>query len=135
MARNDPQVNIRLPVDLKERLEAAALGNQRSFKAEIVGRLEAYDAIWEQMRELVSERDKMEGELAATKDAMEQLDLATGQIVANHELTKSLRASVKALDSALRSEQQITDRLISLLRTRLGATDEEISAATKGDDD
>lgn len=135
MARNDPQVNVRLPVELKERLESAALSNQRSFRAEIVGRLEAYDAIWEQMRELVSERDKMEGELAATKDAMEQLDIATGQIVANHELTKSLKASVKALDSALRSEQQITDRLISLLRTRLGATDEDIFAATKGDDD
>lgn len=40
MSRNDPQVNIRLPVDLKERLEAAALQNQRSFKAEIVSRLE-----------------------------------------------------------------------------------------------
>lgn len=40
MARNDPQVNIRLPADLKQRVEAAALRNQRSFKAEIVHALE-----------------------------------------------------------------------------------------------
>lgn len=40
MARNDPQVNLRLPAVLKERLEETASANQRSFKAEIVARLE-----------------------------------------------------------------------------------------------
>lgn len=40
MSRNDPQINVRLPVELKERLEAAAVDSHRSFKAEIVARLE-----------------------------------------------------------------------------------------------
>lgn len=40
MARTDPQVNIRLPAELLQRLEVAAAENQRAFKAEIVARLE-----------------------------------------------------------------------------------------------
>lgn len=40
MARNDPQMNIRLPLDLKERIEAAAKAGNRSMNAEIVSRLE-----------------------------------------------------------------------------------------------
>ena len=41
MARTDPQVNIRLPAELLQRLEVAAAENQRAFKAEIVARLES----------------------------------------------------------------------------------------------
>lgn len=39
MARNEPQVNLRMPADLKEELEKAALENGRSLTAEIVLRL------------------------------------------------------------------------------------------------
>lgn len=39
MARNEPQVNLRMPADLKEELEKAALDNGRSLTAEIVLRL------------------------------------------------------------------------------------------------
>lgn len=41
MARNDPQVNLRMPADLKERLDAAAQENKRSLTAEVVERLES----------------------------------------------------------------------------------------------
>jgi hypothetical protein len=41
MARTDPQINIRLPLALKERLGVAARANQRTMNAEIVQRLEA----------------------------------------------------------------------------------------------
>jgi predicted DNA-binding protein len=41
MARTDPQMNIRLPFELKERLGAAARANTRTMNAEIVNRLEA----------------------------------------------------------------------------------------------
>jgi predicted DNA-binding protein len=45
MARNDPQVNLRMPADLKDRLDAAASENKRSLTAEIVSRLEkSWDA-------------------------------------------------------------------------------------------
>ena len=41
MARNDPQFRIRLPEDLKSRVDEAALENSRSLNAEIVYRLSA----------------------------------------------------------------------------------------------
>jgi hypothetical protein len=40
MARSDPQVNLRLPALLKERLEAASAKSGRSVNAEIVQRLD-----------------------------------------------------------------------------------------------
>lgn len=39
MARTDPQLNIRLPADLKEKLERVAKMSGRSVTAEIVKRL------------------------------------------------------------------------------------------------
>jgi len=41
MARTDPQINIRLPAELKARVEAAMEWSGRSLTAEIVQRLEA----------------------------------------------------------------------------------------------
>lgn len=41
MAREDPQLKLRLPVELKARIEAAASTSGRSINAEIVQRLEA----------------------------------------------------------------------------------------------
>ena len=40
MSREDPPLRIRLPKDLKERVQALAEGNRRSMNAEIVARLE-----------------------------------------------------------------------------------------------
>lgn len=40
MSRTDPQVNFRLPAELKEQLEESARKNMRSVTAEIVSRLE-----------------------------------------------------------------------------------------------
>jgi len=41
MSRTDPQVNIRIPADLLQRVAADATANKRSTTAEIVARLEA----------------------------------------------------------------------------------------------
>lgn len=41
MAREDPQMKIRFPVDLKDRIEESAKNNARTMNAEIVSRLEA----------------------------------------------------------------------------------------------
>jgi uncharacterized protein (DUF1778 family) len=41
MAREQPQVNLRLPAELKARLEEAAAANGRSLTAEMVYRLQA----------------------------------------------------------------------------------------------
>lgn len=40
MARTDPQANLRIPADLKARLEDAARDSRRSLNAEIVARLQ-----------------------------------------------------------------------------------------------
>lgn len=40
MARNDPQMNLRVPMELKEKIEKAALENGRTITAEAVHRLE-----------------------------------------------------------------------------------------------
>jgi len=46
MARTDPQVNFRMPADLKERLEEAAKKHGRSVTQEIIQRLERSFALW-----------------------------------------------------------------------------------------
>ncbi|WP_158807988.1 Arc family DNA-binding protein [Beijerinckia sp. L45] len=71
MARSDPQINIRIPAELKEQIEAAAAENKRSMIAEIVARLEQSfsgqalqpldtdvlkDAVKEAFREMFPER-------------------------------------------------------------------------------
>ena len=38
MARSDPQMNFRIPVELKEQLELAAKDNNRSLTAELINR-------------------------------------------------------------------------------------------------
>ena len=45
MARSDPQVNLRIPEELKQSLEAAAQKSGRSLTAEIVMRLKASFAV------------------------------------------------------------------------------------------
>ena len=40
MARNDPQMNLRVPMELKEKIEKSALDNGRTITAEAVHRLE-----------------------------------------------------------------------------------------------
>lgn len=40
MARNDPQMNLRVPMELKEKIEKAAFQNGRTITAEAIQRLE-----------------------------------------------------------------------------------------------
>lgn len=40
MARNDPQMNLRVPMELKERIEKSAFENGRTITSEAVYRLE-----------------------------------------------------------------------------------------------
>lgn len=41
MARSDPQLNFRIPAELREKLDAAAASNKRSLTSELIARLEA----------------------------------------------------------------------------------------------
>jgi hypothetical protein len=40
MARSDPQLNFRIPVELRDKLDAAARENNRSLTGELIARLE-----------------------------------------------------------------------------------------------
>lgn len=112
---------LRIPEQLKQEIEEAAAGNNRSMTAEIIARLGEYNDLAKMERALLKRLDEVK----------EERDLAASRVATDHELTKSLRQTVKTLDAALKAEQRITDQLISLLRTRLGATDVEIATATK----
>ena len=59
MSRSDPQFNLRLPVELKERLSEAATSNKRSITGEIIARLE--DSFEAEARKFIEETDFTEG--------------------------------------------------------------------------
>ncbi|MDC7704053.1 Arc family DNA-binding protein [Vogesella sp. LYT22W] len=77
MSREDPQMKLRLPLDLKQQIEEVAKANNRSMNAEIVARLQAslqpevlgpktnevFDALVERIEHLTElledERDEM----------------------------------------------------------------------------
>jgi hypothetical protein len=72
MARTDPPFKIRMPDELKARIEQAAISNRRSMNAEIVSRLdasfsqgsgeawEAYVASFRRAAEAISKMDPAE---------------------------------------------------------------------------
>lgn len=59
MSREDPQLRIRLPIELKEKIEATAKANNRSMNAEIVQRLDASFLSEIPTDELVSAKDAL----------------------------------------------------------------------------
>lgn len=67
MARTDPQINLRIPADLKDALDAEAVKNKRSLTAEVVARLEAslggsvVEGLTPNLRAIVEVRAKMRG--------------------------------------------------------------------------
>jgi len=67
MARNDPQMNLRVPMDLKEKIEKAAFDNGRTITAEAVYRLEQsfeqnsnQNEVLQKMEELLQRLEKLE---------------------------------------------------------------------------
>lgn len=59
MSREDPQLRIRLPVDLKEKIESTAKDNGRSMNAEIVQRLDQSFEKGVPLDKLVSAKEAM----------------------------------------------------------------------------
>jgi len=59
MSREDPQLRIRLPIDLKEKIEESAKSNSRSMNAEIVQRLDSSFLSEISSDELISAKDAL----------------------------------------------------------------------------
>lgn len=78
MAREDPQVNIRLPVELKQRLEEAATSHNRSLTAEVVARLEqpnmlaALVRLSQEVQEFRDSEERLLVELGTTAERLRQ---------------------------------------------------------------
>lgn len=60
MARNDPQVNFRIPSALKDRLDLAAHENGRTLTAELIIRLESTFEKDDQFQDLFARLEKLE---------------------------------------------------------------------------
>ncbi|WP_028034125.1 Arc family DNA-binding protein [Chelativorans sp. J32] len=63
MAREDPQLKLRLTEEMKDMVTAAARENNRSVNAEIVWRIENYEKAKQAWASLDSELNKLESEL------------------------------------------------------------------------
>lgn len=96
MARTDPQVNLRVPADLKDRLDAAAAEGRRSLTAEVVERLE------ESFHSpLVIE--ELHGQIAVAEAKIEDLQnkLASAFETVEREMQKLLYADGRRLPEGL----------------------------------
>lgn len=97
MAREDPQINIRLPANLKERLEERAERNNRSTTAEIVARLEQ-SFLGPKHPPSITIR------LEALPFGTPAIDVSVGTFFS--DLSKTLKESVESIRAAERLERQ-----------------------------
>jgi len=99
MARNDPQMNLRVPMELKEKIEKAALDNGRTITAEAVYRLEQSFELSE--RQAVIEQNHLNNIMTAS---------------ANVEVLENLMLEMKknkAIQEELLKTQQHLSQLLS----------------------
>lgn len=98
---------LRMQADLKERIKEAAEKNNRSLNAEIVARVEVYDAIYANMAEAVVERDKLAAQLEATRDALaEQKRISAGL---QHLLSENFEEAKREEDTENAIEKKFTE--------------------------
>lgn len=118
MARNDPQINIRMPQELKEKLEEAANKNNRSVTAEII------EAVTQSLTGSVKDTSALEDQLRAQSLALSYLEKAYS---ISSELIKEMKERHAAYVMAA-GRHEATGRLIarSVLEHRENLPDELI---------
>lgn len=105
MSRIDPQVNFRMPAELKKKLEDAAAKNKRSTTAEIVARLDATFDLDELMADLRA------GDHRGVYDMLQSVTADNDRMTASGEQTYSTAYSM--LDQLL--DQKLAP-LVDLLK-------------------
>jgi len=78
MSRSHPQVNFRIPPELKEKLETAAKKNHRTITAELVARLE--NSFMVEGRS-ATEDSVLIGSSSVSRDVIEQIIKSTAEIL------------------------------------------------------
>lgn len=68
MARTDPQVNFRIPAELKDKLDEAAKENGRTLTAELILRLEMTFENDDTIQDLAARVESLENEVASLED-------------------------------------------------------------------
>lgn len=102
MSRTDPQLKVRLPLEMKEQLEAAAKENHRSMNAEIVARLEeslsseAIESGWQSPIE--NDEDHLLGD---AKQILGELD----GVMKKYQRLQQLRARIARIESDNKGEE------------------------------
>lgn len=116
--RGDDQYMVRFPDGLRDLIKAAAEKNGRSMNSEIVGRLEAYDAIYENMAEMSVERERLAAQLEETRVALsEQRAVSAGLqrlLNENHEEAMRDEETLSAIDkrySELKAQSEYLESL------------------------
>ncbi|WP_295925324.1 TraY domain-containing protein [uncultured Xanthomonas sp.] len=96
MARNDPQVNVRMSSDLKERLEEAASRSGRSLTAEIVTRLD-----WSLEAQLLDLVEQLQGNLERVRALSGNLETLQSEIARYESGDRSALKWLVGADGAL----------------------------------
>ncbi len=68
MARTDPQVNFRIPAELKDKLDNAAKENGRTLTAELILRLEMTFEQDDTIHDLSARIERLENEVASLEE-------------------------------------------------------------------
>lgn len=107
MARNDPQVNIRLPAALKVRLDEAAVAAGRSVTAEIVNRLEASFRSPIEVPSVTGLRAQIAAERELAQSTFEMLSRFVDELASPDEST--MKAVYPGKDAGKTIEQALTE--------------------------
>lgn len=83
MAREDPQMKLRLPEELKSKISMAAEENGRSMNAEIIARLEWYESGGKKFEKAINEHADA---VMETLNATQKLSQARDAVIANQDI-------------------------------------------------
>lgn len=133
MKSEDPHFRLRVPGELKARVETAAKANNRSMNAEIVARLEEHQRIDELERELLKERHQRK----LLSDHITRLEDGNAEIIKLRERTESLVSERRRQDDyieALRKEveryklEAVRQEAMAVAGREMGAQMEKVFA-------
>jgi Arc-like DNA binding domain len=113
MARTDPQINIRLPLGLKEQLGVAARANTRRMNAEIVQRLEASFSSADELLFVVKKNTAEADMIWELRDSMQSLKAEVAELRTN--LTKVIGGDT---DPKMAGVPDFTEEGRAILQTR-----------------
>lgn len=144
MARNEPQVNLRMPEELKNSLEAAAVASNRSLTSEIVvrlqqsftpavqsGEVEAIAAERDQQRALAEQFRSITDSTDILRTLLAKFHLATLEKLRAHGLEKDGDDHIERICAQWLTESDPRGAAFSILRLIDGSSPEVVESLRK----